>query len=276
MLMLTRGTTLSLASMLFLLGCSSSRTTTPPLSKNAREAISVSAASSPRGLGSDTVVASSSAETPLSTKWHIVIVSRAAISIDAGPPIVRLPFAEARDGIYIAPLGEVLRAMDHGHELVFAFDPATPYQLVIQTLYTASVTEVTKFHLAVRRNGSPTEFVSRASPATGAGNAPSLGLVVLVSDEGASIRVRGGYIGANCALPRENASALMAKGVFDMGSLAACAGKLRARYPEAEDRVIIGAAPSLKWETLVRVADALRATGDGIPLFPSVEWAVVP
>ncbi|WP_394830351.1 hypothetical protein LVJ94_27970 [Pendulispora rubella] len=258
---------------LVLLGCRRSGADAPPLTPEARTAVASSSVASGPRLDATRALATSSADTPLSSKWHIVVVSKSAISIDAGPPIVTLPFGETRNGFYIAPLGDVLRAIDHGHELAFAFDPATPYQLVTETLYTAAMTEITSFHLAVRRNGASTEFVSQPSSAANAQDA-SLGLFVLVGDAGTSIRVRGAYVGPGCELPRPNAVELSRKGVFDVEGLAACAAKLRARYPESDPRVVLGAGPSIPWQSIVRVADALRASADGTPLFPKVEWGV--
>jgi len=257
-----------------LFGCTASRSGAPPLSPDAGRAISASAEKPRPHLGAETHVPSSSAETPLSSKWHIVIVSKTAISVDAGPPIVTLPVGELRDGLYIAPLGDVLRAMDHGHDLAFAFEPSTSYELVTQTLYTAGMTGMTAFHLVVRRNGAATEFVSHPSPLVTVTDAPSsLRLVVsLASDGGISMRVRGVYVGPGCALPPPKGAELPPKGTFDRDGLAACAAKLRARYPEAEERVVIGAAPSVIWQDVVRMADALRASADGTPLFPDVEW----
>ncbi len=117
----------------------------------------------------------------------------------------------------------------------------------------------------------------RPVPNRGGAPPPSLGLSVLVVDDGFSIKARGGNVAPGC----ENAGTGLAvgkrDGAYDFAALQRCAEKLKAASPDFADEksVTISANPAVRYETLIATMDAVRLDDQGADLFPDVSFGVV-
>lgn len=112
----------------------------------------------------------------------------------------------------------------------------------------------------------------RPSPAV----AQSLGLTVIIVQDGFSVKAHGGNVAAGCegvgagvAVPRRD-------GAFDYDALKACVSRLKASSPAFADEsgVTITASPGIPYDVLVATMDAVRTSARGEDLFPEVSLAV--
>ena len=111
---------------------------------------------------------------------------------------------------------------------------------------------------------------------------PTLGLSILVVNEGFSVKARGGNVAAGCndtgpglAVPRTTNSE--GKQDYDYNSLNACVKKLKAASPEFKDEtnVSITGNPNIPYQVIIGTIDAVRNANDtGEELFPVVSFGV--
>lgn len=104
----------------------------------------------------------------------------------------------------------------------------------------------------------------------------SLNLSVLITGEGHAIKTSGGNVAPGCrgagpgiAIPRRGET-------YDYGALNECADNLKKASPEfkEETQVFLSANPGIDYQTLISTIDAVRATAQGDPLFPDVNFQV--
>lgn len=111
---------------------------------------------------------------------------------------------------------------------------------------------------------------------------PTLGLTILVVNEGFSVKARGGNVASGCndtgpglAVPR----ASNAEGAqdYDYKGLNTCVKKLKASSPDFKDEtaVTISGNPNIPYQVIIGTIDAVRNANDnGEELFPDVSFGV--
>ena len=94
---------------------------------------------------------------------------------------------------------------------------------------------------------------------------PSLGLTVIVVQDGFSVKARGGNVapgcqeaGAGLAIPKKNND-------YDFASLGACAKRLKNLSPDFKDEmsVTVSANPNIPFQAIVSTMDAVRKDENG-------------
>ncbi len=99
---------------------------------------------------------------------------------------------------------------------------------------------------------------------------PSLGLAVLVVDDGFSVKASGGNVAPGCADTGSGLAVGHVDGRYDFASLQRCAAKLKASSADFKDEstVTISASPAIRYETIIATMDAVRDD------FPDVSFGV--
>jgi biopolymer transport protein ExbD len=104
---------------------------------------------------------------------------------------------------------------------------------------------------------------------------PTLGLLIIVVNDGIAIKARGGNVapgcndvGAGLSIPKT------ADGRYDYASLAACVVKLKAAAPEFKDErsVTVSANPNVPYSIVLQTVDAVR--GENADVFPDVAFGI--
>jgi hypothetical protein len=216
-------------------------------------------------------------------------VTRAAIfGRDPARPVVVLPAdlssgADARDkrsgatDLYIVPLAQeaaAAPAMATRHRAAIDFDPATPYRVMIEVLFTLGQSEVQVYEL--RRLDDPTRslFVSpprleRASPEAARRR---LGLTAFLLADGISLKTMVGNIAPGCAGVGAGLTFRRgADGRIPTGPLEACLRQIKATAPD-EGEITVTASPALGAGEILDLVDVMRGGED--ELFPIVRFGV--
>jgi len=105
----------------------------------------------------------------------------------------------------------------------------------------------------------------------------TLNFSVLITSEGHSIKTSGGNVATGCKGAGPGLAVPKRQGSYDFVALTACAQALKQAAPEfgEETQVFLSANPAIDYQTLVSTIDAVRATPQGEPLFPDVNFQVV-
>lgn len=270
-------------------GCASTTPSSRPPAKPPSAGTAAAVASVPSSDGPrwpDLTLAASSERSPPPQGVPIVVVSRRAIHLDRGPMLVPLPAdpdarrhgVDARykrsgpKDLVVAPLADALRAQ-RGTEAAFAFDAATPFRLVVETLFTATQVEKTTFHLLVAHGEGLAAIPLR--PPRRAGDLPdgpaSLGLTVLLVTDGIGLKARGGNVMPGCSDVGPGLSFPRVAGKHDYAGLQGCVAKLRAVTGLTDERsVTVAANPDVPFGDLIQAIDHVRRSSTGAPLFTDV------
>ena len=119
-------------------------------------------------------------------------------------------------------------------------------------------------------------FPPRAGSGARAPTTPTLGLTVIIVNEGFSLKARGGNVAPGCndtgpgiAIPKKDAD-------WDYDALKACAAKLKGASPEFKDEmgVTVSANPPIPYQVVISTMDAVRKDQQGDDLFPEVTFGV--
>jgi biopolymer transport protein TolR len=119
-------------------------------------------------------------------------------------------------------------------------------------------------------------FPPRAGSGARAPTTPTLGLTVIIVNEGFSLKARGGNVAPGCsdtgpgiAIPKRDTE-------YDFAALKACAAKLKAASPDFADEmgVTVSANPPIPYQVVVSTMDAVRTNEQGEDLFPEVTFGV--
>jgi biopolymer transport protein ExbD len=227
------------------------------------------------------VLARSNATSPVPSSGLRLIVSKSAVSLADGTQVVPLP-ADTTNGIdaaykrrgpndlYIEPIGALAQAKS-AHAAVLAVDPSTTYRVLVEVLFSLGQNEVSTIHLVVRSDAGmasiePTLPHAPKVPTT----TPLLGLVVLIVQDGISVKARGGNIAPGCKDAGAGLTIPNKDGARDFAALAACVDRVKHISPdfESETSVTIAANPGTDFQTLVTTMDALR------PMFPNASFGL--
>jgi biopolymer transport protein TolR len=98
---------------------------------------------------------------------------------------------------------------------------------------------------------------------------PSLGLSVLVVDDGFSVKASGGNVAPGCVDTGSGLAVGNVDGRYDFASLQRCAAKLKLSSHFADEHTVtISASPAIRYETIIATMDAVRDD------FPDVSFGV--
>jgi len=104
----------------------------------------------------------------------------------------------------------------------------------------------------------------------------ALNLTVLVVNDGFSIKAAGGNVAPGCDGVGPGLAIPFKSGQFDYDGLTECAHKLKQSSSDFADetQVYISANPGTDYQTIISVADAVRTTRTGDPLFTDINFKV--
>ncbi|HEX7665563.1 MAG TPA: biopolymer transporter ExbD [Polyangiaceae bacterium] len=106
---------------------------------------------------------------------------------------------------------------------------------------------------------------------------PTLGLTVLVVQEGFSLKARGGNVAPGCNDTGPGIAVGKAGNDYDFAQLNQCVKKLKNLSPDFADEtsVTITANPNIPYQTVISTMDAVRKSNDdGKDLFPDVQFGL--
>jgi hypothetical protein len=173
---------------------------------------------------------------------------------------------------------------------VIAVDASIPFHVVGDVVLTVQKARFDRYALVVKRDDGSLAAIGMgkghlptdAPPPAPAGpdaavpsDAP-IYLGVRVLDDGYMVRAFNREVGPDCTSATFGTTVPKKNGVFDLAGLTHCAEVIRARVPGSPDKfVTVSVGPAIAFSDAVRAIDALRAGGDGKPLFPDVGLVVV-
>lgn len=104
----------------------------------------------------------------------------------------------------------------------------------------------------------------------------TLNLSVLITSEGHAIKTSSGNVAPGCQGAGPGLAVPLRNGKYDFARLNECTARLKtvATAFEEETQVFLSANPGIDYQTLVSTIDAVRATQQGKPLFPDVNFQV--
>jgi len=190
---------------------------------------------------------------------------------------------DGKNGLYLLPLGKALedaRAQKRLTDtLSLTIDPKTPFRAVMEAFYTAGQNEIGSFQVTEARLEKPRSFSFKPPdvqrPKRGLDpESKALHLVVLVVNDGLSVKTAGGNIAPGCkevgpgiAFPKSN-------GAPDLAALRACVEHLVEAIPTEEKGFTITANPLIPFGDVVDVIEVVRTRADGTPLLPDVTFGI--
>jgi biopolymer transport protein ExbD len=250
---------------------------------SSRVAPAAVASATPREPWAAAELASSSTSTPYVEKNPVVVIARSGISL-VGDSAATTPVpppeswsagvdaAYKRSGpndLFIVPLAAGLARVKPASNatLAIAVDKAIPYRLFTEVLFTAGQQEYGAFRLLVQgRDGvsaigtTPPKFGGsrRTAPIEAA-----LNLVVLLVNDGISVKATGGSIRPGCDGIGPGLTLPSIGGVRDQPGLRACVTRLRQSNPAfaGETQVTVVANANIPFSDVVLALDALRESG---------------
>lgn len=104
----------------------------------------------------------------------------------------------------------------------------------------------------------------------------SLGLTIIIVNQGFSIKAQGGNVAPGCAGAGPGIAIGKNGTVYDYPALQACVGKLKRAAPEFEEetQAFLSANPGTDFQTIISAMDAIRNDPQGNELFPDVNFKV--
>jgi biopolymer transport protein TolR len=104
----------------------------------------------------------------------------------------------------------------------------------------------------------------------------ALNLTVFIVNDGFSIKASGGNVAPGCAGVGPGLAIPRRQGEYDYGALNACVTRLKRSNPDfaAERQAFITANFGTPYQEVVHVADALRTSATGEPLFDEINFKV--
>ena len=258
---------------------------------------------------------------PASNMPMKIVVDASRVTVVGDPyPIANVPKdpalglaaddkAQGRDDRFVTPLFQALtgarEAVDAGadedlavasfdpkHSVIILADRATPYRLLTEVLFTASMAGLSSFYLAVTSNGAvgtvslPRTGGGRQSryfhPATPSlfryawgGNAVPAQLGLRLGAKGIEIAVGDNLVAKGCngvgegpAIPRTPS------GELDFKALAACAKKIHDETKDKDSEARVGAEAGVPFGDIVTAMDAIHGDASTGTLYDAVWFTV--
>ena len=105
---------------------------------------------------------------------------------------------------------------------------------------------------------------------------PTLGLTVIVVNEGFSVKARGGNVAPGCSDTGPGLAVAKVNGQYDYTSLNTCAKRMKNLSPDfaTETQVTISANPNIPYQAIISTIDAVRKADNGDDLFPDVNFGL--
>jgi biopolymer transport protein TolR len=116
----------------------------------------------------------------------------------------------------------------------------------------------------------------RAGSGARAPTTPTLGLTVIIVNEGFSLKARGGNVAPGCADTGPGIAIPKKEADYDYAALKSCAAKLKGASVDFKDEmgVTISANPPIPYQVVISTMDAVRKDEQGADLFPDVTFGV--
>ncbi len=105
---------------------------------------------------------------------------------------------------------------------------------------------------------------------------PTLGLAVLIVNDGFSLKAKGGNVAPGCHDVGPGLAIAKRGDEYDYAALNKCAQSLKNSSADFADetQVTVSANPNIPYQAVISTIDALRDTSDGKALFPDVNFGL--
>jgi len=105
---------------------------------------------------------------------------------------------------------------------------------------------------------------------------PTLGLTVIVVNDGFSLKARGGNVAPGCSDTGPGLAVAKVGGEYDYKTLNSCVQKLKKLSDDfkSETQVTVSANPNIPYQAIISTIDAVRTTDSGEDLFPDVNFGL--
>jgi biopolymer transport protein TolR len=105
---------------------------------------------------------------------------------------------------------------------------------------------------------------------------PTLGLTVIVVNDGFSVKARGGNVAPGCNDTGPGLAVGKAAGDYDYRQLNKCVQRLKGLSADfaSESQVTISANPNIPYQAIISTIDAVRKSDTGDDLFPDVNFGL--
>ena len=105
---------------------------------------------------------------------------------------------------------------------------------------------------------------------------PTLGMTVIVVNDGFSVKARGGNVAPGCEDTGPGLAVGKVNGDYDYATLNRCVTKLKHLSPDfaSESQVTISANPNIPYQAIISTIDAVRKGPNGEELFPDVNFGL--
>ena len=190
----------------------------------------------------------------------------------AAAPVVEKLSAQQRSKIRRLSQPKELAADEEGGELNIV-----PFLDIIMNVLMFVLATVSVTFTATIDTFPPKAGGSGARPPT----TPTLGLTILVVNEGFSVKARGGNVAPGCndtggglAVSKTTVDGVLD---YDFKQLNSCVKKLKASSPDFKDEntVTISASPNIPYSAVIGTMDAIRKADDSEDvLFPDVNFGL--
>jgi biopolymer transport protein ExbD len=193
---------------------------------------------------------------------------------EPGRPFVIVPLLKAAQAYHdkaVATLGE-----DAAMNAIVIAEPATPYRLVVEILFTLGQAGLAKYHLMILQSSKApsardaTPSLSPLPPIAMHGSTETLDLKLRIGDDGVSFSTKAGPVGAGCKRNAPGVAAPKRGAAHDLMAVRRCAQRIKSEASE-ETAITITATGATRYETVILTMDAVRTDGN-VELFPSVNF----
>ena len=105
---------------------------------------------------------------------------------------------------------------------------------------------------------------------------PTLGLTIIVVNDGFSIKARGGNVAPGCSDTGPGLAVSKSNGDYDYKRLTSCVQSLKRLSDDfkSETQVTISANPNIPYQAIISTIDAIRTSDSGEDLFPDVNFGL--
>jgi biopolymer transport protein ExbD len=99
---------------------------------------------------------------------------------------------------------------------------------------------------------------------------------IFIVADGFAIKTAAGNVAPGCSIAGPGVAVPRQAGSYDYAGLRACLERLKSSSSEwiGAEQAFITAGPAVDYQTVISTTDAVRATEDGRPLFPEVNFRV--
>lgn len=199
-----------------------------------------------------------------------------------GVEIEKLKIVLAKHAVRIAKL-QSAQGLKGQLDIALVADAATSYDLFTSVLYSAWQADFSRYQLVVLRDAGKLGTIETGLSQPGEAEAPAggLNLVVSITPTELTLYSTNDQSEGTAAAPKLKLAAI-SPATFELAKLTGAAEEIvKRRFPDGtrpagSTGIVIVADRTVPYQTIIDVIIAVRATPDGVPLFPDVLFSAGP